>query len=174
MVFTFSEYRASTDAIVTGEPVETERGFNWCTVAYVVLFVVVGVVLYIVLVAPKSSFNGSYCAANKAKVMDTIYYPKTEQELMDIINESDCVVMFYALWCGHCKHFKPHFEEASKMPSKSKYVAVNAGEGDAFMEVMKRYGVKGFPTVLKFKNNSDPEMFMGERTAKAVSDFSNL
>ncbi len=68
------------------------------------------------------------------------------------------MALFYADWCGHCKTFKPHWNKVKQeMDGKTvngvtvTFTDINADEqGD----VVKEYGVNGFPTVKCITNNN--------------------
>jgi thioredoxin 1 len=63
------------------------------------------------------------------------------------------VVDFWAPWCGPCKTIGPALEElAAEYGSQVKIVKVNVDENPG---VASRFGVRGLPTLLVFKNG-DP------------------
>lgn len=57
------------------------------------------------------------------------------------------VVMFYAPWCGHCKKAKPDYVEFANKVDPSE-VNVYRVDADADPQLSKRFGVKGFPTII--------------------------
>lgn len=60
------------------------------------------------------------------------------------------VVDFWAEWCGPCKALSPLVDElASEMSGKVKVVKVNIEEAP---EAPTKYGVRGIPTLIIFKN----------------------
>jgi len=76
----------------------------------------------------------------------------------------DTVLIFYAPWCGHCKAAMGEFEKAVSS-SNGKVILVN---GDENRDLMKKYGVQGFPTIMKGNN-----VHRGGRTEKEILEFMN-
>ncbi|CAL1531200.1 unnamed protein product [Lymnaea stagnalis] len=72
----------------------------------------------------------------------------TDDTFQDFIKQNPSVlVMFYAPWCGHCKHMKPGYTEAAKALKDEGIVGVLAAV-DATKEkkLAQDNNVKGFPT----------------------------
>jgi protein disulfide-isomerase-like protein len=82
------------------------------------------------------------------------------------------LVMFYAPWCGHCKHLKPIFDEAA---SKVRTYGMRMGKMDATASevVAARYEVKGYPTLLYFRNN-EPHKYKAGRSAEGFVEFARV
>ncbi len=60
------------------------------------------------------------------------------------------VVDFWAEWCGPCKMIAPSLDElASEMGEKIEIVKVNIDESP---NTPTKYGVRGIPTLMMFKN----------------------
>ncbi len=83
------------------------------------------------------------------------------------------VMLFYADWCGHCKKFKPTWEEAKRVMKQNKngvpvkMTSINADENKADV---KKYNVSGFPTI-KAKYAGKVHEFNGERTLEGLKSF---
>ncbi len=90
--------------------------------------------------------------------------PVSDKDFQKEVLESDkpVIVDFWAEWCGPCKSLMPLVEELSnEMGDKVKIVKVNI---DQSPESPTRYGVRGIPTLMVFKN--------GEVTATKVGGMS--
>ena len=78
------------------------------------------------------------------------------------------IALFYANWCGHCKTFKPIFEDAaSQYNGDAKFITI---DGDQHSEFCQSIGVRGFPTVIKFEKGQNVR-YQGQRTVAALLDF---
>jgi protein disulfide-isomerase A1 len=85
------------------------------------------------------------------------------------------VVVCKADWCGHCKKAAPEFEKMAAAPMTLKdgsKVPVQILDADRDKEELKKYTVKGFPTILIVDGANQTE-YPGERTHAGVLDFLN-
>jgi thioredoxin 1 len=65
-------------------------------------------------------------------------------------SEKPVLVDFWAEWCGPCKSIAPHLEElASEFEGNVEVVKVNIDQNP---ETPQKYGVRGIPTLMLFKN----------------------
>lgn len=178
MLFDFGDvpFRATNE---DGPPVtaistpvdEDERSSNsscWNLVT-VVLMVIVGYMLFLLCTNPATVNFSDNCSGMKAKTNNNLEHIEDKSDLEKILKEHPIVIiMFYANWCGHCTKLKPMYEEAATKSNK-KFVMVN----DKQRDLMTEHKIKGFPTVLKFKNGASSEEFSGARTVNALVDFAN-
>ncbi|CAH1241660.1 PDIA5 [Branchiostoma lanceolatum] len=88
---------------------------------------------------------------------------------------SPVLVMFYAPWCGHCKRMKPAFEEAATL-LKTEFPAAKLAAVDAtqYRDVSSKYEVRGYPTLLYFKNGQKEFKYqLGRSTQELVKFMKN-
>jgi len=82
------------------------------------------------------------------------------------------IIDFYAPWCGHCRHFEPHFEQVSrKMSSKVKAGKVNC---DVEKNLCQNLGIDGYPTVRVYsgsRNSQQSQSVYGEELNSQDSDY---
>ena len=90
------------------------------------------------------------------------------------------LVLFYADWCGHCKKFKPVWDEVAggvNTDGQQKLVKVNVGDSSEESEkIMKDYKVDGFPTIVlvdKSGSNNEINIYEGERTKESLEEYVN-
>ncbi|AWK87773.1 thioredoxin TrxA [Azospirillum thermophilum] len=71
----------------------------------------------------------------------------------DVLKSAEPVLVdFWAEWCGPCKMIAPALEElAGKFESKLKIVKLNIDENP---QTPSKYGVRGIPTLMLFKNGA--------------------
>jgi thiol-disulfide isomerase/thioredoxin len=83
------------------------------------------------------------------------------------------VVMYHATWCGHCKEMRPVFNQVAAQVSKN--IKFSACEN----EVLQKSGqsdklqIKGYPTVIAFRNGSKVSEAVGNMPADKLLNFIN-
>lgn len=79
------------------------------------------------------------------------------------------IIIFYAPSCHHCVKLAPAAEKAAGM---SRAVAdVYKCSATTGSDLMKRFGITGFPTIYKFLKDGAMQMYKGNRTAEDLGRF---
>lgn len=76
----------------------------------------------------------------------------TDENFQDMVKSSDKLILvdFWADWCNPCKALAPALEEASNdLEEKIVVFKLNIDENPT---TPQKYGVRGIPTILFFKN----------------------
>ena len=83
--------------------------------------------------------------------------------------QSPVLVDYWAEWCGPCKAIAPTLEEVAKEYSgKLKVAKVNVDENQ---EIPKKYGIRGIPTLMLFKNGEMVETKVGALSKSQLTAF---
>lgn len=83
--------------------------------------------------------------------------------------DSPVLVDFWAEWCGPCKALSPLIDEiANDMKGKVKVVKVNIEEAP---EAPTKYGVRGVPTLMIFKNGQVVDTRVGGMPKGQLEDW---
>lgn len=76
------------------------------------------------------------------------------------------VVDFWAEWCGPCKVLGPVLEEISgEVSDKATIVKLNVDES---RELAQRYGIRGIPTLIFFKNGQVVSTLVGNQPKDVI------
>jgi len=85
----------------------------------------------------------------KRSTAGTVIHINSEQEFDEITANGNVVVDFFAHWCGPCQKMGPIFDETAKEMPDTTFVKVDT---EKFTDLSKRFGVRGLPTLMFFKN----------------------
>jgi thioredoxin 1 len=79
------------------------------------------------------------------------------------------LVDFWAAWCGPCKMIAPILEEiATEFAGKLKVAKVDV---DANQDTPSKYGVRGIPTLIIFKNGNAEATKVGALSKTQLTEF---
>ena len=78
--------------------------------------------------------------------------------------DSNCVVKFYANWCGPCKQLAPVID-AVTTELGVKLVSVNVDENP---ELAQQFGVRSIPAVFAVKDGTPVASFFGNKSESDV------
>ena len=77
------------------------------------------------------------------------------------------LVDFWAPWCAPCRMLAPTVEAvAQNFQGTASVVKLNVDDNPA---VSQRYGIKGIPTLILFKNGKEEERVVGATSKEAIS-----
>ncbi len=90
-----------------------------------------------------------------------------EQEVLKA--QGPVIVDFWAEWCGPCRALSPLVDEvAQEMAGKVKIVKVNIDESP---DAPTRYGVRGIPTLMVFKDGQVVDTRIGGMSKSQLSEW---
>ena len=100
----------------------------------------------------------------------------TESNFQSAIHSGVSLVDFYAVWCAPCKMQAPIVDRlAEKYQGKATVGKLNVDENQG---VAQRFGVRGIPTLIVFRNGAEVERLVGvqdeARLAAAIEKALNL
>lgn len=89
---------------------------------------------------------------------------------VDVVNSSIAILVdFWAPWCGPCKALAPILDEiADEYDGKIIIAKINIDEHD---QTPPKYGIRGIPTVLLFKEGAVAATKMGALSKAELSTF---
>ena len=82
--------------------------------------------------------------------------------------EGPVVVDFWAEWCGPCKALSPLIDELASEKEQVKVVKVNIDEAP---EAPTKYGVRGIPTVMVFKDGEVVDTRVGGMSKQQLNEW---
>jgi thioredoxin 1 len=103
--------------------------------------------------------------------MSTHLQPVTDSSFdTDVLQSTTPVLVdFWAEWCGPCKMIAPLLEEAAvTYAGKIKMVKLNVDENNA---TATKFGIRGIPTLLIFKNGKVAATKVGNLTKPQLSEL---
>ena len=97
----------------------------------------------------------------------------TDANFDQTVLKSDRPVMidFWAAWCGPCRALAPIVDELAKQYGEK--VVVGKMDVDKNTATPQRYGVRGIPTLLVFKNGQVVEQLVGYRSKDDIQKALN-
>mgnify|MGYP003984189385 CR=1 FL=1 len=94
-------------------------------------------------------------------------------EAFESSSPSASLKIFFAEWCGHCKKFKPIYED--ELPTQITDLKINCTietiDADKNEELVKQYDVKGFPTVILELADGTKIPYDGPRETAPIIEF---
>jgi thioredoxin 1 len=94
-----------------------------------------------------------------------------EQSVLQRSYEQPVLIDLWAEWCPPCIALDPVLRNVVKEYEGNVALArIEVDEGDN-MKIAGRYAVRGFPTVILFRNGEEMERFSSMRTPQFIRDF---
>lgn len=101
---------------------------------------------------------------------DNIVYLSDESFEKEVLQSSSPVLVdYWAEWCGPCKMIAPILDEiASEYGDRLKIAKINIDEN---AETAPKYGVRGIPTLMLFKNGQVEATKVGALSKSQLTAF---
>lgn len=82
-------------------------------------------------------------------------------------SDKPTLVDFWATWCGPCRMIAPSVEAvAEQFADKANVMKMDV---DNNMMVPQKFGIKGIPTLILFKNGAEQERVVGAVSREAIA-----
>lgn len=100
-----------------------------------------------------------------SKLVNDVTDSSFESEVLQ--SDKPVLVDFWAVWCAPCIALTPTIEAlAEKYNGKARVVKMNVDEN---MVMPNRYGIRGMPTLILFKDGKEEERVLGAVSRDALT-----
>lgn len=100
-----------------------------------------------------------------------IHYETFQKDVIEASHEKPILVDCWADWCAPCHAIAPILEKVIHTYAGAVTLAkLEVDEGEN-MKIAGHYAVRGFPTILLFKDGEELGRFSGAKPAHFIEDF---
>jgi len=94
-----------------------------------------------------------------------------EQQVIEASHQTPVMVDFWAEWCAPCHAIAPHITKVvNDAAGELRLAKVEVDEGEN-MKLAGRYRLRGFPTIILFRNGEELGRFSGARATHWIQDW---
>ncbi|MEZ0180073.1 thioredoxin ['Camptotheca acuminata' phytoplasma] len=98
-----------------------------------------------------------------------MFQENATKSIENLINQKETILLdFYASWCVPCQKLMPIVDNFFEQDTNIKLVKVDV---DVYTDLVLKYNIKSFPTLILFKNGQETKRQIGLCTEQELNSF---